>query len=251
MAKQKGIIKLQGTIGDITFFKTADGYLAREHAPISAEQIANNPAFQRTRENNQEFGRAVKASVLLRKALRPMLAGTKTGRLQALLTRDFMRVIKADSANLRGNRNVMDGEAELLQGFDLNKKTSLGSTLYAPYQASINRVTGECLVALPTFVPEKFIVAPAGTTHFKLLAMATAVNFPANDYIVDSQETGMHTCDTVPVAAITMACTLPPATSDPIFLTLGIQFYQLLNGNYYTLKDAGFNALQLVKIDSK
>ena len=32
MAKQKGIIKLDGTIGDITFYKSQDGYLAREKA---------------------------------------------------------------------------------------------------------------------------------------------------------------------------------------------------------------------------
>ena len=30
MARQKGIIKLKGTIGDITFYKTQDGHLARE-----------------------------------------------------------------------------------------------------------------------------------------------------------------------------------------------------------------------------
>lgn len=30
MAKQIGIIKLKGTIGGITFYKTADGHLARE-----------------------------------------------------------------------------------------------------------------------------------------------------------------------------------------------------------------------------
>jgi len=30
MARQKGIIKLDGTIGGITFYKSQDGYLARE-----------------------------------------------------------------------------------------------------------------------------------------------------------------------------------------------------------------------------
>jgi hypothetical protein len=29
MAKQKGIIKLEGTIGDITFYKSQDGFLAK------------------------------------------------------------------------------------------------------------------------------------------------------------------------------------------------------------------------------
>jgi hypothetical protein len=37
MAKQKGIVKLEGTIGDITFYKTADGYMAKENVTISAD----------------------------------------------------------------------------------------------------------------------------------------------------------------------------------------------------------------------
>jgi hypothetical protein len=51
MARQKGIIKLKGTIGDITFYKTQDGHLAREKGGIDASRIASDPAFQRTREN--------------------------------------------------------------------------------------------------------------------------------------------------------------------------------------------------------
>ena len=66
MAKQKGIIKLEGTIGDITFYKSQDGYLAREKGGIDANRIASDPAFQRTRENGSEFGAAGKAGKMLK-----------------------------------------------------------------------------------------------------------------------------------------------------------------------------------------
>ena len=39
MAKQKGIIKLKGTLGDITFYKSQDGYLAREKGGIDADRM--------------------------------------------------------------------------------------------------------------------------------------------------------------------------------------------------------------------
>ena len=64
MARQNGIIKLKGTIGDISFYKTGDGHLAREKGGIDASRIANDPAFQRTRENGAEFGTAGKGIVL-------------------------------------------------------------------------------------------------------------------------------------------------------------------------------------------
>ena len=58
MARQKGLIKLDGTIGGITFYKSKDGYLAREKGGVCADRIAKDPNFQRTRENGEEFGRA-------------------------------------------------------------------------------------------------------------------------------------------------------------------------------------------------
>ena len=60
MAKQTGIIKLKGIIGDISFYKSADGHLARSKGGVDKNRIANDPAFQRTRENGSEFGRAGK-----------------------------------------------------------------------------------------------------------------------------------------------------------------------------------------------
>ena len=73
MARQVGILKLKGTIGDITFYKTKDGHMARQKGGIEKERFLNDPNFQRTRENAAEFGRAGKASKALCTAIRPVL----------------------------------------------------------------------------------------------------------------------------------------------------------------------------------
>ena len=39
MAKQSGIIKLEGTIGDVTFYKSKDGLLARSKGGVDASRI--------------------------------------------------------------------------------------------------------------------------------------------------------------------------------------------------------------------
>ena len=77
MARQTGIIKLKGTIGDISFYKTSDGHLAREKGGIDKSRMANDPAFQRTRENGSEFGRAGKGGKLVRSAIRILLLNAK------------------------------------------------------------------------------------------------------------------------------------------------------------------------------
>jgi len=72
MARQKGIIKLKGTVGDLTFYKSIDGYLVREKGGVEASRIASDPAFVRTRENNAEFGNATQAGKLLRDTVRSL-----------------------------------------------------------------------------------------------------------------------------------------------------------------------------------
>jgi len=39
MAQQKGILPLKGTIGNITFYKSKDGYLAREKTSINGNRL--------------------------------------------------------------------------------------------------------------------------------------------------------------------------------------------------------------------
>ena len=108
MARQKGIIKLKGTIGDITFYKTQDGHLAREKGGIDASRIKNDPAFQRTRENGAEFGRAGKAGKTLRTALRPLLIYSSDSKMVSRLTQQMVKVIQADMTSVRGLRNVIE-----------------------------------------------------------------------------------------------------------------------------------------------
>jgi hypothetical protein len=76
MARQNGIIKLKGTIGDITFYKTQDGHLAREKGGINASRIKNDPAFQRTRENMSEFAACANAGKSLRIGLSALIANS-------------------------------------------------------------------------------------------------------------------------------------------------------------------------------
>ena len=250
MARQKGIIKLKGTIGDITFYKTQDGHLAREKGGIDASRIASDPAFQRTRENGSEFGRAGKAGKLLRTALRPLLINSADGRMVSRLTQAMVKVIQADLVSDRGLRNVIDGEAELLFGFEFNIRGKLGTTLFAPFVATIDRVAGEITVDLASFIPANMIAAPSGTTHFKIISGGAEVDFEAETFVVASSETAILPWDTTPTAVINQVNAVTAASTKPLFLALGVEFYQQINGTMYPLKNGAFNPLSVAKVDS-
>src|SRR5690348_5239942 len=177
MARQKSIISLEGTLGNITFFKSQDGYMAREKGGVTADKIANDPAFERTRENNAEFGRAGKASKLLRTAFRPVIQNASDSRMISRLTAQMFAVIKEDTVNTRGQRNIIDGEASLLQGFEFNIQGKLTTTIFAPYTVTVDRATGNIAVNIPSFVPNQMIAAPDGTTHFKFSLAGAGIDF--------------------------------------------------------------------------
>jgi len=248
MARQKGIIKLKGTIGDITFYKTKDGHLAREKGGVDASRIANDPAFQRTRENGSEFGRAGKAGKTLRTALRTLLLNSADNRMVSRLTQAMVKVIQADLVNERGLRNVIDGEAELLVGFEFNIGGKLGTSLFAPFVGAIDRVTGEITVDLASFVPANMIAAPSGTTHFKIISAGAEINFEAETFVVTSSETAILPWDMTPTVAISHLNSVTPNSVSPLFLALGVEYYQEVNGRMYPLKNGSYNPLALVQV---
>lgn len=249
MARQRGIIKLDGTIADITFLKTQDGYMAKEKSHISADKIANDPVFQRTRENNAEFGRAGKAGKVLRTAFRNHLQTAKDSRMISRLTTEMMRVVKADTVSARGFRNVIDGELAFIEGFDFNVNGKLGTTLFAPYTTAIDRATGSASVSVDPYVPVNQIAAPSGTTHFRIRSAAAEVDFSTGGFVADEQSTAVLPWDNTATAALTLSNSLTANSTHPIFLILGIEFLQHVNGTEYPLKNGAFNALSVVKVD--
>ncbi|GGK48206.1 MULTISPECIES: hypothetical protein [Flavobacteriaceae] len=250
MARQNGIIKLKGTIGGITFYKTSDGDLAREKGGVDASRIANDPAFQRTRENGSEFGAAGKGGKIVRNAIRILLQNAKDKRVVSRLTTDLLKVVKTDSVNDRGSRTIQDGNMSLIQGFEFNTNGKLGSTLFTPSLNAFDRVSGEATVSIAAFVPTVRIAAPNGTTHFKVVTGVAELDFDAETSTFENDETSILPYDSATTAAIDLSATITANSVLPVIQILGIEFYQEVNGAMYPLKNGSYNALSIVKVDT-
>ncbi|MFH6968821.1 hypothetical protein [Flavobacterium sp. FlaQc-28] len=157
----------------------------------------------------------------------------------------MVKVIQADLISDRGLRNVIDGEAELLFGFEFNIRGKLGTSLFASYLATIDCAAGEIKIDLVSFIPANMISAPCGTTHFKIISGGAEVDFETENFVVSSSETAILPWDNTATAAINQVNTLSPASLKPLFLAVGVEFYQEINGQMYPLKKGAYNPLSL------
>ena len=250
MAKQTGIIKLKGTIGGISFYKTSDGHLAREKGGVDKNRIQNDPAFQRTRENGSEFGRAGKGGKVLRNAIRLLLQNAKDKRVVSRLTKTLVAVTKTDTTNERGLRTLQDGNLSLLEAFEFNLNGKLGATLFAAYLQAFDRVTGEATIDIGAFAPTLRIAAPSGTTHFKVVMGATELDFENESFVFESDATAILPYDSANTSPIALSATITANSVLPVIQVLGVEFYQEVNGQMYALKNGAYNALSVVEVNT-
>lgn len=149
------------------------------------------------------------------------------------LTQLMVAVIKDDATNERGLRNVFDGETEMLAGFEFNIRGKLGTSFFAPYTAAIDRKWrgdgGHSIVH-----PDQHDLGADWYEHYKIVSAGAEVDFEAETFIVESSESAVLPWDAV---AIAQTNALPAASTKPLFLVLGIEFYQEVNAVTYPLKN--------------
>ena len=90
MAKQVGIIKITGTIDDITFYKMGDEYYARMKSSLTGKRFWKDRAFEGSRKSAMALGAASKLASLLYKTLPKERKGRSifqklTGRIKLMI----------------------------------------------------------------------------------------------------------------------------------------------------------------------
>ena len=122
------------------------------------------------------------------------------------------------------------------------------TSLFAPFVGTIDRVAGTISVAIAPFIPANMIVAPSGTTHFKIISAGSEVDFEAETFVEAHSETAILPWDNTLTVAISQENAVTAASTKPLFLALGVEFYQEVNGQMYPLKNGAYNPLALVTV---
>jgi hypothetical protein len=164
MARNTGIIQLQGTVGGLTFNREGIVSKASGSREVKAE---------RTKENNSEFGVAAKQAKLIRDALRGLDVGDRY--LAGRMVQVVRSGVALDPSNERGKRILSNNEArQVLPKFELNGNSNLTSVaplafVVQPDSLTITKMGGGVLVP-------RDIYAPSGTTDISVVALVAQVN---------------------------------------------------------------------------
>ncbi|MCU4177667.1 hypothetical protein [Carboxylicivirga sp. N1Y90] len=249
MARQKGVIKLEGRVGDLSFYKSGGQFMAREKGGVDGERIKKDPAYARTRENGAEFGRAGKAGKELRNALNEVLVRAADKRVSNRLAATILKAIQADTTNRRGERTVVDGDLTVLKGFEFNNVASLESILKLSHTIVFDRAAGTSQVAIDAFNPNEEIPQVEGATHVRFILAMAAVDFGNQSYEVDVNESADVELAILDQAAINLDSAISADSPHPVFIVVGVEYFQEVNGHMYPIQTKTHNPMAIVEVD--
>lgn len=262
MAKQKGFIKLKGSLGGLTFYESDGKSVVRTTEGVDKERIERDPAFRRTRENMSEFGGAAKVGKAFRMGFSNIIKSMSDSTIVARLTGIMKRINSVGPGN-RGQRSfLIFPNKELLEGFEFNKQAPLASIFYAPYDAPTFDANRSIVTwTVPAFNPDQYLTVPEGATHFKLVLSVAALSDYHYNLTNGSFEPENPDENEMSAYAISDSVSLSLLSGTPITLTgdtgymgtyppsvavlaaTGIIFYQEINGDLYEL--ASDNAMRV------
>ena len=247
MAKQAGYIKLEGTMGDLTFYKNRDGkFIARRKGGVSKKRIQNDPRFQRTRENLKEFAVAASSAKFLKNAFREIELKSNGGKLHNRLYSTAMKVVKSDPVSPRGERKFELGNMDLLKGFEFSEKSVLRNVLKV--NLDVIEDAASVTVTIEELVPSKYLVYAQGSTYYRISLIRAGVDFTLQSYDTETASTPAMEIVNVSVPEVSLTLPKPGVAGKKYFFALAIEFFLDVNGDQYDMNDISQNPAAILAV---
>jgi len=246
MAYQKGDIKLEGQLGDLTFYKQGGSHRARVKRGVDPKRIAKDPKFERSRENSMEFGRASAMAKKIRVALREVLPLFHEGTMQTRLNGRILQVIKNDATNVRGERSLAATDLPLLIGFSFNAASAWKDVYFGAVARSFDTITKKIQVVFPSYWGPAVISAPKDASGIRFSVVALAMD-PEKESCLCSFEHSpiLPKSGNLPEQLFE----LEVATADtPIILLTGLAFFREKGGYDMPIEQPMANALDIIDV---
>ena len=248
MNLQSGHIKIEATLGDITYYKRNGVYLVKRKSRVSSLRLKNSPQYAALRQHQKDFGQASRGGKLIRSAFASLVSGMTDGNSIGRMTSRVLKVLQSDPDNPSGHRSIPNGNLDLLKGFEFNESCPLDQALKAPFRLIQDTQTGAVSLEIPGFNSKKLLRFPQKASHFQVVFGMAAMDFDTSAYqavIAETQPVSLKSGCTEPIV---LSCQLQDNGMDPRLLVVGIRFSQYIGGAYEPILNAGYQALSIVEV---
>lgn len=231
MPKQSGPMPIEGTLGDLIFYKTIHGHLVRRKGNLDKKRVSTEAAFEGSRKASSEFGRAGAASGLIRNAIKAFCTYAGDGQTHARLSKLFGEIIRADKVNPVGERQVMTENIAPLKSFEWVIDHPLSRSFWGQVGGSMTP-EGKLTILMNAFNPKRDLAWPLNATHAEISVVCLSADFPRKKIDSDAAKSGMLPKNNVPVN-LALTCQVPINDGHVVLAGIGVQFFE----NDVALKD--------------
>ena len=248
MARLKSLLKVEGTLDDLSFYESKNGHIVRKKGGVKPGLIKNDPRFVRTRENMAEFTEISQAGKIIRTALRPVSFGSADIHYMGRLSKVLAEIKKFDLVSNRGERKIAIAlespeTRKMFTGLMLKERAVLDLVYSGKYE--FIKVAKK--IQFNEFLIEKTMNLAQGATHcgFQFMwarisvANATSVNGFSNEHLI-----ALGNKEVIPAFDL-----VAPEIDDSeglLLIVLRINFYQKLNNKNYPLNSGDNNPVQII-----
>ncbi len=244
MGKQKGVEQKIGTVGGLTYYRSAEhGYLVRKKSNLDKKRVAKDPAFEKSRKSGDDFGRASAGCHLMRNTMRIAKEELGDKRSYNRLTRLLnSSIITTDTRHAAGERTLTDADLSGLVGFEWNEHRKFGDIYRGQVKFAIDAKTGLMEVDFTGMNGPKDFDVPKGATHVQLVLEGGGFDFSLKEGVAVSDASDWLTLKKKhPVQ--TLSARIPVKLGMRLVLCAGIRFGQESNGLVYELNNQQYNGL--------
>jgi hypothetical protein len=237
MARQRGLIKISGTIGDVNYFISRGiGWCRNAGGGFTREAILYSPRMHRIRKNNSEFGNCSSTKKQFRLALWPFLHGIKGRGLHSNMMQLFMNIKALDAVSEHGKRQVLEGlhtakGKRMLKQFDFSLKSAITDAAFSASTFNWNTQT----LKVTNIHPSTF-KAPKTATYVGVTLGIVDFDFNHLNYTLVVSPTHFLEVD-----AATTSFVLEPEQMMPPehygFAILGLRYYEVIDEEVYEFSE--------------
>ncbi|UPT70008.1 MAG: hypothetical protein M0D53_12830 [Flavobacterium sp. JAD_PAG50586_2] len=250
MARQNGIVVLNGTIAGLNFYiRKGEAFVRKAGGGFEGEAIKKKASMVRVRENSSEFGGCAKAVKQFKIALHPLLAMVKDGGGHNRLVQLFSQIKNLDEVSVRGERNVYQGllsvsGREKLLGYVITPGPSLEPLLLHAFGFG----WGAEGFTILNFLPSK-LAFPKGATHLELQSGYLVIDFEQRKHSFASSAPFIIE-KMAEVTSIQVAPDSVPVGNGFRIGVVLLRFMQEINGVLYPLKEAPYTVMEVVSVEA-